>query len=392
MDQRLNATHNIGNSAQIVLDRYMAASMGDRSLKVSLHRAWTTDQKFPPEIEATLTHHDHGSATYFVESEQGVMFVQFAHGAFEVTVSASDKTTADAMVDELLKQYPRAVPKPNEPVIYVRFWAMGSDGPYAVTRKLDAPTFKEIEGNYSPAVRAQLAAMVAPSFEPGAGGQLLLWHGPPGTGKTWALRSVARDWAKWCQIDYVVDPDAFFGKASYLLQVLLSGAVDDDEDQPDIPQMIRRGMSPEAAEEHAKKRERWRLLIFEDTGELLSSDARERAGQGLSRLLNTVDGFVGQGLKTLVLLTTNEDIGRLHSAVSRPGRCAVQIPFDSLDPQTSTAWASKNGISVPERSHTLAELFAIAAGRLDKAKPKSIGFDTEAAAISAASKGGNGTK
>ena len=44
----------------------------------------------------------------------------------------------------------------------------------------------------------------------------------------------------------------------------------------------------------------WRLLVLEDTGALLSADARERAGQGLSRFLNVVDGLIGQGLRVLV--------------------------------------------------------------------------------------------
>ena len=44
-------------------------------------------------------------------------------------------------------------------------------------------------------------------------------------------------------------------------------------------------------------------IYDEDTGELLSADARERSGQGLSRFLNVVDGLIGQGLRVLVLVT-----------------------------------------------------------------------------------------
>ena len=52
----------------------------------------------------------------------------------------------------------------------------------------------------------------------------------------------------------------------------------------------------------------WRLLILEDTGELLALDARYQTGQGLSRLLNVVDGLIGQGLRVVVLVTTNEPL------------------------------------------------------------------------------------
>ena len=43
------------------------------------------------------------------------------------------------------------------------------------------------------------------------------------------------------------------------------------------------------------------------------------AGQGLSRLLNVSDGLLGEGLRAVVLVTTNEPLRRLHPAVVRPG-------------------------------------------------------------------------
>ena len=70
----------------------------------------------------------------------------------------------------------------------------------------------------------------------------------------------------------------------------------------------------------------WRLLILEDTGELLAADAKYQTGQGLSRLLNVVDGLIGQGLRVIVLVTTNEPLraappgGRPAGPVRRPGR------------------------------------------------------------------------
>jgi hypothetical protein len=54
-----------------------------------------------------------------------------------------------------------------------------------------------------------------------------------------------------------------------------------------------------------------------------AADAKEQAGQGLSRFLNVVDSIIGQGLRVLILVTTNEPLRRLHPAVSRPGRCAA---------------------------------------------------------------------
>src|SRR5205807_6983877 len=125
------------------------------------------------------------------------------------------------------------------------------------------------------------------------------------------------------------------GMPSYLMQVLdgLAEEVEDDD-------------------------ERWRLLVLEDTGELLSPDAKDRTGQGLSRLLNVADGLLGQGLRVLVLVTTNEPVGSLHPAVSRSGRCLSNVEFPAFSGQEADAWLESRGASGDSTSRTLASLFA----------------------------------
>jgi hypothetical protein len=108
----------------------------------------------------------------------------------------------------------------------------------------------------------------------------------------------------------------------------------------------------------------WRLLVLEDTGELLRPDAKTIIGQGLSRFLNVVDGLIGQGLRVLVLVTTNERIETLHPAVARPGRCAANIEFDSLSADETVTWLGRHGlVAEAGAAGNLASLYAQLEGR-----------------------------
>jgi hypothetical protein len=232
--------------------------------------------------------------------------------------------------------------------------------PEPATRDLIAPRWDEIERNYPVATTAALVPLLVDTWRPHAG-RLLLWHGDPGTGKTHAVRALTRAWKDWCSFHVVLDPEKFFGsEAQYMVNVLLRPDDDDDKDRGG-----KRGAP------------RWRLLIFEDTGELLSVDAKDRAGQGLSRLLNLCDGLLGQSLNVLVLITTNEDLGRMHPAVVRPGRCLSKVPFKRFDGPEARRWLLGNGITALERNvaaMTLAELYARLDGRSVCVREPSVGF------------------
>jgi hypothetical protein len=212
---------------------------------------------------------------------------------------------------------------------------------------------------------------------PWRGGQLILWHGETGTGKTTALRALAREWSSWCEPHYITDPEKFFGAQSdYMLSVMLQAEMYDDEDGetaygPDvvgIASSLGHGMwaVPPVSFYGRKDGETaptWRLLILEDTGELLSADARMQAGQGLSRFLNVVDGLIGQGLRILVLVTTNEELGALHPAISRPGRCASNVLFTRIPVEQGNAWLAERGHeSTVSEPTTLAGLYALVEG------------------------------
>jgi len=247
-------------------------------------------------------------------------------------------------------------------------------------RTIAVPEWSEIGANYTARTREALDHVMR-GFRPAHGGQLILWHGPAGTGKTFALRALAWEWRDWCQLHYVVDPDTFFGQhADYLMNVLM---------QEGMPMMAFSGgivgrsvsvmravhAAEEAEADDESQEQAWRLLVLEDTGELLTPDAKAVIGQGLSRFLNVVDGLIGQGLRVLVLVTTNEEIRTLHPAVARPGRAAANIEFAGLSRAEAAAWLEARGVDVvPPPGATLAALYALAEGRDPAEAAPPLGF------------------
>ena len=70
-----------------------------------------------------------------------------------------------------------------------------------------------------------------------------------------------------------------------------------------------------------------------------------------------------------MLVTTNEEIRKLHPAVARPGRCAADVAFARLSEPEAGAWLEARGSAIPaERGRTVAELYSLLEGA---EKPKS---------------------
>jgi hypothetical protein len=104
---------------------------------------------------------------------------------------------------------------------------------------------------------------------------------------------------------------------------------------------------------------RWRLLVLEDCDELIHADAKAGTDQALSRLLNLTDGMIGQGMRVLVAISTNEPLGRLHTAVARAARCIAEVEVGLLSPEESRQWLGSQ-TSVRSEGMRLADLSAMA--------------------------------
>ena len=124
----------------------------------------------------------------------------------------------------------------------------------------------------------------------------------------------------------MTDPELLLKDGRYLRRPVLDHCDDrDDEDDEDI---------------HGDRVDRWQLLVLEDAEALLRKGHRLAAA--MSMLLNLTDGLLGQGLRCLFLITTNEPLAAVHPAlVPAGGACPTSSSARCRQRRRPPCWAGR---------------------------------------------------
>ncbi|MCP3912194.1 MAG: hypothetical protein GY713_14705 [Actinomycetia bacterium] len=126
------------------------------------------------------------------ELDGGTALIQRRAGDVDVHIRAADPAVAEKLALEV------------------------ANGAYTTTRRIEAPAWASIADHYPGEVGAQIGELVDLRLSLD-GGRIVLWHGLPGTGKTTAIRALAREWEPDCRFQVVLDPDVVFARSSVLI-------------------------------------------------------------------------------------------------------------------------------------------------------------------------------
>lgn len=274
---------------------------------------------------------------YFIDPA-GESFVGYSQekSYLEVTKHVSLYTVDDKMLDwfrEKFIPYKQIIEKKDKSSVYMMI-ANGNDGiSIQRTGKVGCPFQPEF---YSKKIKDSYEFICQDMAKEVPKGKITILSGPPGTGKTFLIRSLIGRLGSKCS--FVIVPPSLVSKLGE-------------------PEMLP------ALLEH-KNDKKPMVLVLEDA-DILVKERLKDSIDAISAALNMGDGILGDVCNIRLLITTNQPITEIDSAMKRPGRLSISCVVGSLDKdEISVAWDKiSSGKEMPDElkardSASIAEIFA----------------------------------
>ncbi len=165
---------------------------------------------------------------------------------------------------------------------------------------------------------------------------LVLFHGEPGTGKTYYIRHLLRSMANNKKIVIYMPPNMVDHLVEPGFMTFVSTQV-----------------------EHYSRQGYFCVLLIEDAEPLLAKRQEGIRIQGVTNLLNMTDGLLNDMLNLQIICTFNVDLKKLDSALLRPGRLIARKEFKALNELDANLLAQRLGIKHHfKKSATLGEIYS----------------------------------
>lgn len=166
---------------------------------------------------------------------------------------------------------------------------------------------------------------------------LVLFHGEPGTGKTYYIRHLLRKMISRKKVVIYMPPNMVDHLVEPGFMTFLTGEIKD---------WANDGF--------------FSVLLIEDAEPLLAKRQEGVRIQGVTNLLNMSDGLLNDMLNLQIICTFNVDLKKLDSALLRPGRLIARKEFKKLSELDANLLAQRLGIKHHfKKPATLGEVYAL---------------------------------
>lgn len=183
--------------------------------------------------------------------------------------------------------------------------------------------------NYSERTNSQLSHVQDCLNSPVPCGRIVLFEGPPGTGKSYAIQALISNTQN----------------ANFIY----------------IPSNLVSALSSRSGLHTFLVRNKKTILIMEDA----DNNLRRKNGDmnNLSTILNTGDGLLGELTDVRIIATTNTSAVNLDEAITRPGRLCSHIEFSKLtqeQAQRALVGLTEKPVNLTKPTYALSELYMLA--------------------------------